>query len=288
MWLIDQKRKIQKRLNIRHMLEASKETAGQQQNPLAAEIVISFTSFAPRFGTLHQVVQSLLWQSVQADRVVLYLKKGEEHLLPDAVKRLASDRFLIEWRDDNRSYDKLIHALTDFPDAYIITVDDDIVYSATLVEQLVKGRLANPNSISCLRGHRVTFSHDGYLLPYLSWKFNALDQYACQPSTDLMPTGVGGVLYPPRSLDSQAIDIDTAKRLAPTADDAWFYWMARLAGTTHVKVGENTTNLLYTEGSQESGLVHNNWDGANDRQIRALWAEFGRPQGLDERVRLRD
>lgn len=288
MWLTEQKRKIEKRRKIAKALEVAKQASGFERHSLPSEVVVSLTSFAPRFATLHQVIQSLLFQTMPADRVVLYLKKGEEAQLPESVSSLVSGKFSIEWRDDNRSYDKLIHALIDYPDAYIITVDDDVIYPSNLIKQLVEGRVANPDAIVCMRNHRVSFSHDGYLLPYPSWKFNAIDDLARRPSADLMPTGVGGVLYPPHSLDPRATDIETAKRLAPTADDLWFYWMARLAGTMHVKVGQNTNNLLYTEGSQESGLIHTNWDGANDRQIRALWLEFGRPNGLDERVRLRD
>ena len=48
-----------------------------------------------------------------------------------------------------------------------------------------------------------------------------------------LQTGVGGVLYPPHSLDESMLDAGLFTRIAPTADDIWF-WAAAVAKGTKV------------------------------------------------------
>ena len=49
----------------------------------------------------------------------------------------------------------------------------------------------------------------------------------------IIQTGVGGVLYPPGSLKKEMIDEALFTRLAPTADDIWF-WAAAVANGRHI------------------------------------------------------
>lgn len=39
-------------------------------------------------------------------------------------------------------------------------------------------------------------------------------------------TGIGGVLYPPNSLNNNVFDYDLVCKLCPDADDLWFWAMA--------------------------------------------------------------
>lgn len=258
--------------------------AGTVANPLKRQLIVSLTSYPARFKDLHVVLRGLLAQSVKPDLIVLNLDYGDECLLPTSVRKLVGNSIKIITRAPIRSYGKLINTLRDYPEANIITVDDDMLYPSNLVAQLVKGAERNEGSIVCARAHRLSINPDGFLLPYISWPFNVRDDFARKPSIDLMPTGVGGVLYPAHSLHQRIFDMETALRICPTADDIWFYWMARLAGTKHVVVGDPVG--FRTVGSQESGLFHENWHGANDRQIRAVWRELGAPNGLEDRLQL--
>ena len=46
-------------------------------------------------------------------------------------------------------------------------------------------------------------------------------------------TGVGGVLYPPNSLNQEMMDSEIFKQIAPTTDDIWF-WAAAVANGTYI------------------------------------------------------
>ena len=90
-----------------------------------------------------------------------------------------------------------------------------------------------------------------------------------------LPDRGGGNLLSPESLRSSVTDPALFSRLCPFADDVWFFWMARLAGTKQKRT-ERHSNLLWWEGSQDVGLFHENlWGSRNDTQIRAMEVFFG-------------
>jgi hypothetical protein len=96
-----------------------------------------------------------------------------------------------------------------------------------------------------------------------------------------LPTGVGGILYPPASLHPDLFDEETFTRLCPDGDDFWFFWMARRAGTKFQKVGGRFRYIDWP-GSQVQTLHVNNLATGYDRQIAALCSRFGVPPGLGE------
>lgn len=75
---------------------------------------------------------------------------------------------------------------------------------------------------------------------------------------------------------AEVSDRSLFKRLAPTADDLWFYWMARRAGTKFMKVGGKFA-MMEWPNPRTPRLWDVNREGENDRQIRNLEAEFGNP-----------
>ena len=182
--------------------------------------------------------------------------------------------------DDLRSFKKLVPALEAFPNAFIATADDDIHYPRKWLESLVSG--SEQGVITCHRAHRMRRSPDGRLRPYLEWEFAVQDSEARRPSADILPTGIGGILYPPHCLDPRVTDQELFLRLCPGGDDLWFYWCARMAGTLYRKVG-GEFRMVTWPGTQESSLWASNEAGGNDRMIRALEEEFG-PLGSSGRA----
>ena len=241
------------------------------QHGLGAEVIVSLTSHAKRFPTLINTLRCLLAQTVQPDRVILWLAPADEQLLPDAVRDVIGTRaFEIRITPDSGSYKKLIPALAQFPSAYIATADDDVFYPANWLEGLIAACSPLQRQIVCYRAHGMTFRH-GVPEAYGQWDYeaNAFD------GTVLVPTGVAGILYAPHALPATAGDAETFMAICPKADDIWFAWMGHLAGSEYVKIGKSHTPHSW-RGSQKTGLhVHNVMGGGNDRQIAAMVARFG-------------
>ncbi|MBC7768299.1 MAG: glycosyltransferase family 2 protein [Phycisphaerales bacterium] len=239
---------------------------------LPGKLIVSLTSFPPRYPTLALTLKRLLSQSVKPDAVVLWLTPEEAEQLPRHIKRLPG--LTIELAPELRSFKKIIPALSLHADAFIATADDDVFYPHTWLEELVRAYRPDLQEIPCHRAHRIRLTNKGAPRPYADWRL--LDQP--EASALVFATGVGGALFPPRSLHSEARDAALFTKLCPTSDDAWLYWMARRAGWRFRKVGRRR-HFQCWPGSQHVALMHENTasGGGNDRQVAALVAHFGFP-----------
>ena len=100
-------------------------------NTKKKQVIVSLTSFPAAIPYAAEAIKSILAGSVLPDKVVLYLTfaQFENNSIPQNLITLAKENPLFEIRDyprEIRSYRKLIPALKDFPDAIIVTVDDDV------------------------------------------------------------------------------------------------------------------------------------------------------------------
>ncbi len=250
---------------------------------LDGELVVSLTSYPPRFPTLDLTIKSLLRQDVRPDRIVLWIAHDDIGQLPNAVLVLKKQGLDIRAVADVRSYKKLVFALEQFPGAFIVTADDDVFYKPGWLRELTQGATGpdasgNGAVIACHRAHRMREDAHGALLPYLDWEWDVQDDRASAPSGDLMPTGVGGILYPPGSLHADATDARLYRDYAPQADDLWFFWSARRAGSTYRKVGPEFERLTW-EASQDVRLYDSNIDD-NDGPIGVLLTIYGNPMHM--------
>lgn len=198
------------------------------------QVIVSLTSFPAAISYAVGAVKSILAGSVLPDKVVLYLtfeQFGSEGL-PAELTELAQQNPVFEIRDyprDIRSYRKLVPTLADFPEATIITVDDDVDYSPDLVKDLLALHERFPEAVLANRAKEINLGK-----PYRKWHkyrwYNFLFK-RYHLSYRVLQTGCGGVLYPPHSLKADMIDERLFTDYAPTADDIWF-WAAAVANGT--------------------------------------------------------
>lgn len=250
-------------------------------NELERPVVVSLTSVPWRFEKLHAVLMSLLWQTVRPDKIVLWLsefnQKGERIVdpdnLPENLRRMQRKGIEIKFAEDIRSYRKLIPSLERFPDAIIITVDDDTLYPVSWLENLLAAHEEQPRAVVCYRGTRIQINQDG-LAPYIQWP-----EYTTrgEPSYLLFAQGCGGILYPPGALHPEVHNREAFMELSPTADDVWFKAMVLYNGVPHVKISERHRDFPPVYGSQAEGqtLHHvNNTLGHNDQQVAAVFSRY--------------
>jgi hypothetical protein len=275
--------------NIRmraHRKQALKALAAAPPYPklphgLAGELIVSLTSYPARFETLSLTIASLVRQTVRHDRLVLWLTADDASSIPEEIRAFTDQGLEIRVCDDLKSYKKLVPALEIFPEAYIVTADDDLYFPPRWLEIMVT-EVGTEREILAWRVHRMVRTVDGDIAPYLRWQLDVQDDNTRQPSADLVPTSGSGALYPPRSLHHYVTDRASFERLCPDGDDLWFFWCARMAGTPVKKVGARF-DLVTWPGSQDQSLWDANRLGRNDRMIRALTNEFGiECLGLDQ------
>lgn len=195
------------------------------------QVIVSLTSFPAAIPYAAQAVQSILNGSVLPDKVVLYLTFSQfgDAGFPQELQKLANENPRFEIRDyplEIRSYRKLIPTLKDFPDAIIVTIDDDVRYHKNMLRDLLSLHKLVPNAILA---HRAKLMKPNE--PYRKWRkyrwYHFLGKKIHSNFRNIQ-TGVGGVLYPPHSLNSEMLDVELFTELAPTTDDIWF-WAAGVA-----------------------------------------------------------
>lgn len=241
---------------------------------LQRPLIVTLTSYPPRFPHLGKTLRSLLDQTIAADRTILWIAHKDMDAVPEDVLALRDHGLEIVACKDLRSYKKLIPALHEDPDRYFVTADDDVYYPPHWLAGLVQTSQQHPADV-CAHRARVFSKHDGSPAPYRTWPVT--DGVRTQDLADkvILPTGRGGVLYPPNCFLDDVVQEDMFMALAEHGDDLWFFWMARLAGH-HQRRTDSAIELLDWPSSQEVGLYQENLlNDRNDGQIAALRQRFG-------------
>lgn len=247
------------------------------RHQLPSRLIVSLTSYPARFKTLHFTIRSLLDQTVKPDLILLWVDHAAMALLPQSVTELEGPVFSVRPTEDLRSFTKIIPALIAYPDSFIAVADDDIYYPENWLKGLVDAYDPDHPTIVYHRGHRLTYLPDGSLAPYRSWRRNVRDKASLLPATNIMPTGVGGVLYPPGSLPLQTTDVPLFRQLSETCDDSWLYFMWRQTDWTAKRTPSAKPKLVIWPHTQEQSLRAFHRGGMKDEHLRALSSHFGTP-----------
>ncbi|WP_459618359.1 hypothetical protein [Bordetella sp. 2513F-2] len=241
---------------------------------LPGRLVVSLTSYRKRFRILPRTLACLLNQSVQPDRIILWIAQEERALLPESVRSLEGQGLEIRYCADIKSYKKIIPTLEEEPSAFIVTADDDVRYPSHWLAGLIAAWPGDYRTAVAWRAHRIALDPaTGRPLPYFKWRWSYRSSTAS--STLIFPTGVGGVLYPPGIFHADVTNRALFESLCPNADDVWLYWMWRRNGGRARVVGERLA-LRQWPGSQYASLWHKNlFLGNNDQCIKNMVGHYG-------------
>ena len=240
-------------------------------------LVASITSFPARIHTLHLTIESLLRQSVKLDKIVVYLEKDkfESIEIPFKLNNLKKKGVEIVFVKENlRSHLKYFYAMQTYPDAIVMTFDDDIIYNPRVVETLMTTHRMYPSSVVGTRCTRILCDEKGVILKYMRWKIND-ETLSERPSFYCFPSGVGGVLYPPKALAQEAFCCSQIYALCPLADDIWLKTMELLNGTSAVQT-KRKFKLVYIKNLQKGptlvskNIAQGDQETQNDVQLKNI------------------
>ena len=221
-------------------------------NNKTPKLIVSLTSFPERIPEIFYNLYSLLSQTIKPDILILWLAEeqfpNKEKDLPQLVLNLKKYGLTIKWCKDIKSYKKLIFSLKEFPDDIIVTADDDIYYPDNWLELLYNSYLRDPQYIHCHRAHRIETNDAGQVNSYNEWDKCITNNEASYLN---FFTGAGGVLYPPNSLYEDVLNEELFMKLAPTADDIWFWAMAVLNNTKIRIINNHITDFIFVDPELE-------------------------------------
>lgn len=238
------------------------------------KIVVALTSYPKRINIVNGVIESLWNQKVCADEIVLYLSsmeflKKEEELPKELLEMIGIKGFRIEWVNENlKSHKKYYYALQKYSEDIVITVDDDMKYSETLLSDLLKSYERFPNAISARRA-RIIQRDDKKIIAYRDWD-NYYDECLPKQRMDLCAIGVGGILYPPHSASDKWFEQENILGLAKYQDDLWlkFNEIVNNIPVVYIKPSQKDIPI---EGTNDDALSMSNvCNGENDICIKKL------------------
>ena len=250
-------------------------------------IIVSLTSYNKRLSSVVFAIKSLLRQTKLPDKIILYLYKDEKANLPSALTKLVDENNLkIEWvNEDLRPHKKYYYAMQQFPNDFIITVDDDVIYDRHLIEYLWKSHLKFKKSVIATRAHQVTFKND-IIQPYNKWNWNS--KLENTPRIDLVATGVGGILYPPHLLKKELLTDKEKIKKYIQVDDLWLKNIEVISKVSTVIcdgaaiLERNRIDIPHTQATALSNINVN--ENNNDTALKKLEKEYSFSKGILQNI----
>lgn len=236
-------------------------------------VVVSLTTIPSRLKKVSFTIRSILDGNVLPKKIVLWLPHKIKSAVPKALTQLEGDIFSIHFTHLTCSHKKLVGTLKLYPEAVIVTCDDDFMYRKRWIEALYGEHLKHPKSILANHIRMITYDANGQLKTYKKWHYDA---YRHQDSPLLMSIGAKGVLYPPNVLDAQVFNEKLFLKLTPKADDLWFKAMALLKHTPYRLSEDFVKEPIPIAGTQAISLKKDNVEkDLNSVQWNALVDYFG-------------
>ena len=244
------------------------------------QYVVSLTTHGARIERVFQAIESIFLQSRKANKVVLYLsdKEFQNKELPIILQKQMERGLLIRYVKDLGPYTKLIPALRDFPEANIITIDDDHIYPVTLIDRLIRAHHTNPISVCSVNACLINIKEGVSSHPQTPFSLYYPETYTSSPHH--LALGYAGILYPPHTLPEEVFNENIFHRLCPRADDIWFKAMELLQGTPVLRLPTSKQEMMNFWNSedptyQNMGLKNVNvYQGKNYDQLKTVFDHY--------------
>lgn len=219
-----------------------------------ADLIVSMTTYPAR-----ALYAATVWKSVLSQKtdtpfkcvMVLIEPEWEGQSLPFELQELVDLKQIdILWHKKKiRSHAKLMPVIKKYPEATIITIDDDMIKPEGWLQNLIEDHRRWPEDI-------ISDSFTYYLDSDMRWRrMLNLSQKVARGKNDV-PSLVfqfaricsgHGTVFPAHAFkDQRFFDEDEAMRLAPTCDETWMWLFLMLSGRNFRQCSQIYDESAYT------------------------------------------
>jgi len=252
-------------------------------------LIVSLTTIPSRIDSVYLVIETLLQQSMKPDYLILWL--SETNFSYKSLKNLnRGTRMLINQKNrglkikfckDLRSYTKILYTLKYYPEAIVVSADDDLYYPKNWLRELYDSYRKFPKYIHCHAAFFMKKLTSNSLLPYAEW-LTPNDKFQ-GTSLNIFPWTGQGCLFPPGSLHPEVFNEKVFLKISPYHDDAWFKAMSILNNVPVKRVKQISILLRHIRDSQSKTLCSINVDqGQFDPQVNTIFKKYELYQYLDD------
>lgn len=246
-------------------------------------LIVSLTSFPARIDLVWMTINSIMNQTMKADRIILWLSNeqfaGDDSDLPKELTDLKKRGLEIRYCPNLMPHKKYFYTMQEHPEGVVVTIDDDIFYPENHLEVLWKKHMEYPNAVCCWYAHKIGFDGNGNILPYKEWKGN-VSGYT-KPTMQLLAVGCGGVLYPVKEMPKELFREEQVRKLCITTDDLWLKSMEVLAGVPVVRCVKESLIFYGFLKTRHKGLFADNANrDGNDVAMEKILEEYPQVQEI--------
>lgn len=216
-------------------------------------IIVSLTTHSIR---VEQVAKTAIWSIIQNTykdiHIVLTLYKDDLKLIPQDLQVIIDAGIveLIVAEQDLGPHLKYFYAMQKYRENPVITIDDDVIYPETMIEEMVNAY----KKYNCIIGRRC---FPIFNLNYHDWLRRGLARFK-EPTHKNFATGIGGILYPPNCLDLSDNNIEEILKIKYDDD----FYLKALEVRKNLKI----MNIVYSWAN----VFRMNLTDAHTQSI-ALW-----------------
>ena len=215
------------------------------------ELVVSLTSYGKRINyRLILTLKSLIFQKKRPLTIVVYLSHEDYNkmiifLNKHFIKYNNIIKFVKTY--DFKSYKKIIPVLSEFPNKYIITADDDILYPEDWIKKISISK--SKNQLLFYRSHSFQLDAENKIPSYQLWNFEYYNKniYNC-------PTTGGGICFYNGLINTEDYNYDLIKKYFPTTDDLYLFYIIQKNKIQTKFIGNTNLIFLYDPSMKELNL----------------------------------
>lgn len=237
--------------------------------PRPERLVVSLTTVPERMDQLGPVLRSLLDQTEPADRIVLARpevswRSGKPYP-PFAPAMPGID---VIAATDQGPATKLLPALLAEPDAAILVVDDDVIYPADFIEQMLAWHRRLPRAAIGWRGWKIVDGAHPKDYPHI------FATAVARPEPVDILLGTWGYLVPPGAFDASVHDFSGFPPSVRFVDDVWFSGHLAQRGVPRLVIPGRGLPIETRASGMAALTFGPNSSGTNDREAIAAFRPF--------------
>ena len=150
----------------------------ERMYPQKEELIVSLTTWKARIRNIPIVLDSIVHQTLPPDRIVLNL--AFEEVIPEDIQAYIDLHHIeVNRVPDTKVFKKLIPTLKKYPEACVVSIDDDWIYPEGMLEEFMRIHQAHPNAP--ISGNKVeafgcnchcgcaSLTKREFFGPYLDW-----------------------------------------------------------------------------------------------------------------------
>lgn len=216
-------------------------------------MILSMASHGVRLQNITPIIDNvikIMYIIKQEYKLVLNIKEEDKDLIPDDIKKYETLEIYIV-PENLKSHNKYYWTFLRYPDEDVITLDDDVFYTASLIKTYINGLSIHKNCIITNSAKMLLLNDTTKMIEYPE-KYNQV--YLPFPNKKLFAFGCNGIAYPKGAINSSDIDLNELKEYI-NDDDLYLKLLELRKGLKVVSISNEYLESIRSKEYYDSSIT---------------------------------